>query len=499
MNTPRVPQCDLPLYGRRVEGPGTSRLYGLGDVAHCTAHGLPEGASVPPALEPPSAATAQVPPRAGASEPGLSGPKGPILDTLTGTIRQTPERALLTPAGQRVFDAPGYPAQGAFDGTWTDPANVNVGSDEDPPSPAPGRAQVPLPLPEPWVDGSQLRLDVAYEPPAGSWVGTLGAYLDALGATWASVAAWSRSHGQDPRLVTFMERRAREVPVCGETWKVPVCTCGHHEDTRAVLIEGCDSRTCPRCAKLRANAYRRAGFSYVQAHPVKRVKGRVSRGYFLTTLTEEKPPTLTVDGLAASVRNVKHKGRDVYRQVTRFLPRKQNGTFGKYPGKCDDAGQVVGVEVGPSGNVHAHVLRYGAYHYSADVRAAAGDTWTKDTKVRQDEHGARGGVVEALKYATKSSTKPGRREYTHPALAVLFEVATYRMRLVEGYGTMRGLIRQGDDAYMEQRQGVVKDEAERTAELAPCPCCGRHDWHWENVSKPHGWTQPARPKPPPDP
>jgi hypothetical protein len=322
-------------------------------------------------------------------------------------------------------------------------------------------------------------------------------YQDGMAATWASAAAWGREHGQDARLVRYMERRAREVPVCGETWQVPICECGHHEDTRAILIEGCDSRTCPRCARLRANHYRRAGFVFVDAHPVQRVKGKVSRGYFLSTITEKKPDVLTVDGMAASIRNIKHKGRDVWRKVTRFLPRRQRGHYGEYPGKATDAGQIVSVECGPHGNVHGHILRYGAYHWSADIREAAGGSWTHDTKIRQDERGARGGVVEALKYVCKSSNKPGRREFTEPALAVLFEIASYRMRLVEGYGSMRGLIRQAEEAYIEQHQGVMRDEAERTAELPACPCCGGNAWKWQNVKKPHGWTQPARKRPPP--
>lgn len=377
------------------------------------------------------------------------------------------------------------PAQLALDGSVCALAQFapppQGGGDQDSYDPR----QAPLPLPEPWRDGAQLRLDAAYIPPAGTVRMTLGEYQDALTATWASVATWMRLHHWDARDIAYAERRAREVAVCGDTYRVPVCECGHHDERHVVLIDGCGSRMCPRCAKIAAKKYRHAGFKYVEAHPVKRVKGKVSRGYALTTLTETKPNVITLDGLATSAAKLKKKGTRAWQKVLRFLPRKADGQPGKYPGKCEDAGMLCRVELGPHGNVHAHVLRFGAYHRSEDIRWATGDEWTHDTSIRQDERGARGGVVEALKYVTKGSTKPGRREFTHPALAVLFELALRGKRLVEGYGTMRGLVRQAEEAVLEERQGVISDAADRLRELGACPCCGRTDaWEWQNVSNP---------------
>jgi len=492
----RLPQPEFQFHARSVlEGPAACRLYGPGDGATRTAQDTPERGSPLPALEAPSCAVATSPVHAEASEPGPSGPKGPILDTLTGTIRSGGEEHPLSPSGQRVILLHGVPAQLGLDRlpydlpVRTPDGQVALG---DYLAPKPDHRQASLPLPEPWRDGEQLRLDACYVPPAGPWVGTLGQYIDALATTWRSVVTWMEAHGADPRDLAFAERRAREVPNCGDTWKVPVCECGHEDDAHAVLIEGCDSRTCPRCARLKSQHYRKAGFAFVQAHPVARVKGKVSRGYFLTTLTEPKPEIVSLASLTEQVGAVKKAGRDVHRKVGRFLPRKKDGCFGQYPGKCSDAGQVVAVECGPRANIHAHVLRYGAYHWSEDVREAAGGHWTHDTKIRQDERGARGGVVEALKYATKSSTRPGRREFLHPALAVLFELATRGRRLIEGYGTMRGLVKQADDAQLEERQGVIKDEAERLHELAPCPCCGKaHGWTFRNVSRPRTWVPPS--------
>ena len=338
---------------------------------------------------------------------------------------------------------------------------------------------------------------MGYIPPAGPVKMTFGQYQDALSACWSSVADWMKANGWGKRDIAYAERRAREVATCGETWKMPVCECGHTEERKAVLIEGCDSRTCPRCGKLASEKLTLAGRTFVDAHPVVREKGRVSRGYALTTLTEEKPPTITLAGLTASVKNVKKKGANVWKKVWRFNPRKKDGKYGKYPGKATDAGAIHRIELGPSGNVHGHALRYGAWHWSEDVRQAAGDTWTHDTKVKQQEKGKGGiygAVRECLKYVTKSSTKPGRREFTQPALAVLFELATRGKRLVEGYGSMRGILKQAEDAYMEERQGVLKDDDERLSELGACPCCGSADtWKWKNVSRPKTWM-PPRPR-----
>lgn len=486
-----------------VEGPGASRLYGPGDGASRLSSGRPggTGSPVPPALEPPT--TASTPGQAEASEPGPSGPQGPILDTPTGTISSELGVLQLSPAGQRAFNIPGVPSQLALDGTASE---LNVGQSEAEPEPVEchDTRQPPLPLPEPWRDGSQLRLDVAYVPPAGASRFFLDDYQAALAATWASLVAWMEAHRWDAKELAFARRRAREVLVCGDTWRVFEHECGYLDETHAVLIEGCDSRGCPRCAKAAATKYRMAGYHYVKTHPVARVKGRVSRGYFLTTLTEPKPEFLTLDGLSKSIANVKRKGSNAWKKVCRFNPRRADGVPGKYPGKCSDAGMVCRVEVGPHGNVHAHVLRYGAYHRSEDVRWATGGDWTHDTRVRQDERGARGGVNEVLKYVMKGSTKPGRREFVHPSLAVLVELAAHRRRLVEGYGTMRGLVHQAEEAYLEERQGVMRDEGERLAErqLVPCPCCGKTGgWKWKNVSNPHKRKRappPGRHPPPPE-
>jgi len=391
------------------------------------------------------------------------------------------------------------PRQAALDGTCTpvDDSHVDQGEVEPPVN---DHRQAVLPLPEPWHDGSQLRLDVAYLPPTGAVRMTLTQYQEALAASWESLAQYLAEHNCDKRDVAFALRRAREVPECSRDYLTPKCECGHLDHERAHVVEGCDSRTCPICGRRASKHYRSAGFNYVEKHPVSRVKGKVSRGYYLSTTTDRKPEVLTVDGLRASVKKVKKASGSKWKNVARYLPRKKEGRYRKYPGKCADAGMLSRVELGPHGNIHAHELRYGAYHYSEDLRAAADGVWTHDTRIRQDDRGARGGVVEALKYVTKASTKPGRREFTHPALAVLFEFAVKGMRLVEGYGTMRGILRQAEESYLEERQGVLKDEAERTAELPPCPCCGRSSWTWVTVTHERGYVQPPRKraKPPPD-
>jgi len=477
-----------------VEGSGASRPCEEGGT------GMPESpqpeasATLAPALERP---WVTLDAGMSSSEPGE--PKAtPILDTPTGTIR--PKLGVPhvgPPKGQRVLALRGVPAQYGFDGLPYDlPVRTPVGdlalgelvgSSTDP-------RQAPLPLPEPWRDGGgQLRLDVGYVPPTLVVYMLLREYQDALAACWRSLALWLKVNGWDERDVAFCERRAREVPLCGDWYMTARCECGYEDDRHAQHIDGCDSRMCPRCAKRLSRQLRWAGFAFVKSHPVLRVKGKVSRGYFLHTTTEKKPEVLTVEGLRESVRRVKRASAAKWKKVARFNPRKKDGRYGKYPGRALDAGMVSRIELGPHGNIHAHELRYGAFHRSEDLRQAAGGCWTRDTQVRQDEHGARGGVVEALKYVTKASVKPGRREFTHPALAVLFEFATRSKRLVEGYGTMRGMVTKAENAALEENQGVVQDAQERLHNLGACPCCGRMDaWSWERVKRGRDWFPPPR-------
>ena len=358
--------------------------------------------------------------------------------------------------------------------------------------------QVPLPLPEPWRDGGgQLRLDAAYVPPAGPVKMTHEEYQDALAACAEAAAEWLLHNHGDRRDIAACLRVAREMPECSTVYLTPKHTCGYEAHDHARVALRCDCRVCIYCQQVASRTFQAAGFHFVATHSVMRVKGHggVSRGYYLSTTTEKKPDLLTVEGICASVKRVKKASSNKWKHVARFLPREKDGRYRKYPGKCSDAGMVSHIEFGPHGNIHAHELRYGAHHYSEDLRAAAGGVWTHDSRIKQDPRGARGGVIEALKYVTKGSTKPGRREFVHPTAAFLFWYATRGMRLVEGYGTMRGLVRQAEEAWQEEKQGLVETDEDKLASMGPCPQCGEsHGWTWERVTHPRCYV---KPKPPP--
>ena len=468
-----------------------------------------------------------------------------MVHTLPGKSRSAPDVA--PPAGQRAFDLPG--AQLGLDGrsyaptphpaweAWLDsaPAPWEDGEDLAEPEPPvwlePGQPALP-PL-EPWLrrepllplfgqnaaawDRSRGEGEPGYEvsmTPA-EWRESVAECLAHAAAClrqypelhpWAEKKRKKSQHPKPPvglRLIEYVERNAREILDCDQQWRMPVADCGAHDNDHSILIDGCDSKCCQRCQNTRASVYGDAGKVYAKSHPVithqhgKKRRNRGGRDNYMGTFTIAKPPTFTVLQLRREVEQLQRAAHAAWRNVFRYLPRKRAGHYGEYPGVCAEAGMIRDVEFGPHMNPHSHYNRHGAYHWSEDTREATGGNWTHDGAVR-DKRGRRGAnaqadaFAETIKYAFPMSNKPGRHSYLHPWYATLITIATFYKHMVQGYGTMAGLVKQAEDALLEARGGVVPqtEEVERDIlarlNLEPCPHCGDQSpghWRWRNVRR----------------
>lgn len=447
------------------------------------------------------------------------------------------------------------------------------------PSP-PEQPQLPLPLPEPW-HRNEPQLDLfasTFKYPSCTCTSgkdrkhkkncqaqihtTTARFIEMLALCWAYVQSCLEAHRASQEIVGYAARRAREVAVCCTQWKAMKCKGCAHLFNYATTTP-CHSRTCPVCGRKWSRKAMAAMFEFTKTHLVARDKGEIDRDYYMHTFTEQKPTALTLKGLRASVHNVKKKLKNVWEKVvcnlprddgwqesdeyaptrkrlneemaaTKHLPREEREEWrariraerkaawtpqrAKYPGKCPDAGMIGQVDLGILGGVHVHALRYGSYHRSDDIRAAAGGTMTKDIKVRpkKDRTGTdfRGrdlaeldqademkhAVCEVLKYICKTSTNPGTRGFVHPMLAVLFELATgpdpsgKHVRMREGYGSMKGII-----AALDKKDG---DEDEHEHDKCPKCGCTEHDVVFERYDEPTmpngGWClKPTMWRPPP--
>jgi len=343
----------------------------------------------------------------------------------------------------------------------------------------------------------------SFELPSGEPL-TFSEFKRACGAQWRGIADSLRAHHPErTALIAFASRRATAVEHCAEEWRVVRCdSCGAIHDTRRhEPLATCDSLTCPVCARRRAQKYRARMFHYAEGHkPTKRLR------YYLLTFTVPAR-SLSYDGILEDFQRVAKGIRFVWRTVL-------SQTTERKAGKCSDAGLIRSIEIGPSGNVHAHALYFGQYHRIEAVRAA----WMQVNPdapivhVQAVKGGGRGiaaAVAETLKYAVGGSVKGGypgneddARLYIHPFAACLFELATMHKNRVQVYGSMRGIDKAEDDDKPVETDESPADpwadvpdldgtEATRTGEGAPCPHCGCKRWRWDLVHRDRPWVPPG--------
>ena len=485
---------------------------------------------------------------------GAAGPPGEAPEGPTPIVHEgetSPHLLFSPPAPAQLVLTAGTepllpPAQRGFDLAWYKPPEApepepqggfDVASNSIAPAPAPAPAQDPLPLPRPWLDldgplfdllhGAEfLTPDYGTTPKAdqGELFDTPGDYLRALAASWGYIARCFERYGAPAGLLEYARKRAGTVGQCGTRWgNVWQCdTCGHVDKRQAINLTKCESRMCPFCAKVRRGRWVAPMFAYAQRYRVMprtaESKGHLSRDYYMDTITEVKPPTVTLRGLRASVTAIKKKWPKVAR-LAGYLPRDKDWPDAKawedakvrfaaemeaakalpptdrkleqkrirteraalwkrhqhkWPGECEEFGMLATIDMDMEAFIHAHVLRYGSWVWADDMREVCGGTWTRITPVRPkyrkgheetDEEAMAHAIFESVKYPGKLTTKPGSHHYTHPMLAAMFEAATCGMRLTEGYGTMRGLV-------PEDESDEGGDEEEQPEEPTDCPKCG---------------------------
>jgi hypothetical protein len=321
---------------------------------------------------------------------------------------------------------------------------------------------------------------------------------------WA-IRGLRETYGPDVPLVRTLQRRADRVMSCGDEWRIRTCGgCGHQDLDHAHHLDPCRSSGCPICGRSQAQPWRAAALTYALEHPVSRKKGVSSRDYWLDTYTHHEADFFSATTIAGHMIDLKKGVKAVWAKVARFQPRRSSrngGEYGKYPGKCADAGMLASIEVGPSGNVHAHVLRYGSYHQYADLREAfkcvVPTTEVIEHQALRDKS-TKGErtigelVAEVCKYTVQGSTK-SEGEFTHPLVVVLTEIALYRRKLRDGYGSMRNLKKVAkaiERAAEEEAREIAESEG---GELpidsdTPCPHCGQIDWHWVSERRDRPWV-----------
>lgn len=265
------------------------------------------------------------------------------------------------------------------------------------------------------------------------------------------LALWHTAHGKRRR--NFV-KKARALITCGQFARFRRCgTCGV-ADAESVRVEcACDLRSCPTCARRRADVFRaRLDTSWRMG-----LRPRKMGLYFLTFTLRYDP----ADPADLSVNGLKRRKKVV---------REAVGLVWKKYLKPNGRAMAIAVEVSPRGAVHIHALYHG---HRPDVRVLretyqfrAGDSPFVNCRYVQKPAKA---IRELAKYMMKASSpknvrllRGGRGEFIDPVLAARAEVAFSGERLFECLGAWRGM---DDDT-----------DLPAVAQLT-CAHCGSRTWN----------------------
>ncbi|MGA7740655.1 MAG: hypothetical protein WCE40_02335 [Polyangia bacterium] len=328
-------------------------------------------------------------------------------------------------------------------------AGVSGSEGAEPPSAGAGSAGAPN------LDtyGTTQRREPSRSALFGSVWMTLDEYREGVAAELRRLAIYHVAHGKRRR--NFV-KKARAILSCGRFARVQRCgTCGT-VDAASVIIEcACDLRSCPTCARRRANVVR----SRLDEKWCAGARPRDMALYLLTfTLRYDPnaPDDVSVDGLK--------RRKKIVREAAGFVWRHYLKPRGR--------ALALSLEVSPRGAVHVHALYHGR---RPDVRILrdiymfrAGDSpFVNCQYVRKP----RKAIRELAKYMMKAASpknlhilRGGPGEFIDPVLAARAEVAFSGDRLFECMGAWRGA---DDDS----------DLPEKTART--CPHCGANAWRSE--------------------
>ena len=282
---------------------------------------------------------------------------------------------------------------------------------------------------------------------------TLDEYREGVATELRRLAIYHAAHGKRRR--DFV-KKARAILSCGRFARVQRCgTCGAVNAATAIVECACDLRSCPTCARRRANIARTRLDSKWCAGARPR-----HMGLYLLTFTLRYDPSAPDD---LSVDSLKRR-KKVVRDAVGFVWRRYLKARGR--------AMSIGVEVSPRGAVHIHALYHGRRPDVQILRETymfrAGDSpFVNCQYVRKP----RKAIRELAKYMMKAASpknprilRGGPGEFIHPVLAARAEVAFSGDRLFECMGAWRG----ADD------DNDLPEQAPRT-----CPHCGSCAWRSE--------------------
>lgn len=272
----------------------------------------------------------------------------------------------------------------------------------------------------------------------------------------------------DEGLRTALLKRLESFRTCGKAVQVRRCGgCGTDRPGSGTFrgTRTCKTRACPVCSKLRSESY--SDWVDLAWATLPQVEGYSWRWL---TLTTKYDPTSDDD---CSWEALQVRARACAKSSTRVWDR----FLSMHPG----AGAFRTIEVGKRGHVHANIVYYGPELDTAKVEAAVAKVSTvmghvfatkvsrnvvgkkgkRPTQQRDDEfeededkRGSLDGLRRVAKYVSKGLTHETRTTDLHdedwvtgeksvttcdPRLAARWEIATYRMHLVQRYGSLRGL------------------------------------------------------------
>lgn len=218
------------------------------------------------------------------------------------------------------------------------------------------------------------------------------------GVAWA-LADLERSHAWEGA-----RPRARRWSLCGRSSLIVVRECIHTGDTPQLIPLPCDLRSCPDCARRRQADVARK-YAQILAEQVIQLPRGVRHGkrFRAVTLTRRNPGGYDPDRLRTQIIQTRRLVSDFLRRVWIRRGGRRNR-----PG----VGAVFGVEVSPSGMVHAHCLVYGEYVDQEELS----ELWAsmtpdashvvdiREVRVplsRDPTESLHAAVVECLKYSAK--------------------------------------------------------------------------------------------------
>jgi hypothetical protein len=281
---------------------------------------------------------------------------------------------------------------------------------------------------------------------------TLDQYREQLALHLRRLALHHVAHGKRRRSFT---KKARQLLECGQRVRFRRCGgCGTADGKSARILTRCDLRSCPACARRRADDFR-AKLSGLWDRGEKPRKV----GLYLITFTLRYDPTSPDDLSVEGLQRRKKQLLDGIRYVWRSYLKKRGRAM------------AFAVEVSPRGAVHAHALYHGhrpdARQLDIGYSLRTGGSHPHIDYVRKPHKAIR----EVAKYMVKAASPKKMRilaggvgEFVDPELAARAEVAFSGDRLVECLGAWRG---------------AAEETAEAEAPATPCPRCGACAWRFE--------------------